>query len=189
MEQIQIIIGGKELTFKVQIEHDADHGAPWENEDGHGPVSDWTTRDKHPGELVLNTDRGSKRYYDFADACRIALRDGWDAAPHNDGSETKRQQAAKAARANFEHLRGWCDDEWRYVGVIVTLLDDDGQETEVSDSLWGIEDSDRDYLEETARLLADELARGLGIRWDYMQKSVPAYFPPASRAAPAHSTN
>lgn len=33
-------------TTRVTIEQDCDHGAPWEECDGHGEVSDWTTRDK-----------------------------------------------------------------------------------------------------------------------------------------------
>lgn len=28
-------------TFLVEILDDSDHGAPWENEDGHGPISDF----------------------------------------------------------------------------------------------------------------------------------------------------
>ena len=164
MQNIQIVIGGKELTFSVKFEHDQDAGAPWENSEGHGTVTGWVSRDKLPGELVLNTDRNSKRFYDFAEACKIALRDGWDAAPHNDGTESKRQQAAKAARADFEYLRQWCANQWEYVGVIVTLLDDEGEETEVSDSLWSVESRD-DYAETVARELADELAHGYGTRW------------------------
>lgn len=59
------------------VVRDDDMGAPWENEDGHGPVSRWTSRPKRPGERVLNVDRGSYRYYDFAEAVKIAKRDGW----------------------------------------------------------------------------------------------------------------
>ncbi len=140
MEKIEITIDGKELTFAVKFEHDADAGAPWGNEEGPGPVSDWERRDKRPGELILNSGHhGAKRFYDFAEACRIALREGWDSAPYNEGQESKRQQAAKAARADYEYLREWCAGQWQYVGVIVTLLDEDGEETEVSDSLWYVE--------------------------------------------------
>lgn len=60
---------------------DEDHGAPWEEEDGHGPVSEWTARAKLPGELVLCEDHGCRRYYDFAAACRIARRDSWGFLP------------------------------------------------------------------------------------------------------------
>jgi hypothetical protein len=175
MERIQLIIGDKELTFSVKFEHDQDAGAPWENSDCHGPVTDWERRDKRPGELVLNSGRSGKRFYDFAEACRIARRDGWDAAPYNDGSETKRQQAAKAALADFEYLRQWCTDQWKYVGVIVTLLDDEGEETEVSESLWCVETRD-DYHHEEARLLAGELACGYGVRWGETEKQTFGYW-------------
>lgn len=69
--------------FTLTIEHDELHCAPWENEDGHGPVSDWTTRAKRPGELILSSARGRHCYYDFAEACRIACRDGWGFLPGN----------------------------------------------------------------------------------------------------------
>lgn len=175
MERIQLIIGGKELTFSVKFERDADSGAPWENSDCHGPVSDWERRDKRPGELVLNSGRGGKRFYDFAEACHIARRDGWDAHPYNDGTETKRQQAAKSAMADYEYLREWCNDQWEYVGVIVTLLDDEGEETEVSESLWGVE-SRGDYHHEQARILADDLAGGYGVRWGEVEKETFGYW-------------
>jgi len=166
MQNIQFNVGGRDLTFAVRFEYDHDQGAPWENSDGHGPVSGWESRDKRPGEMILNTDRGSKRFYDFAEACLIARRDGWDAAPYNDGTETKRQQAAKAALSDFEYLRAWCNDEWRYVGAIVTLLDDDGNETTVSDSLWGLE-TFGDYHQIEAKRMAEEMACALGVSIDW----------------------
>lgn len=167
MEKITINIAGRDYTFAVKTERDEESRTPWEDSDGHGPVSDWTRRDKLPGELILNEDRGMKRFYDFAEACRIARRDGWGARDAVEGM-THRQVAALAARQNFEYLKAWCDDEWHYVGVIVTLLDEDGEETGISDSLWGVEDSDDDYISEVARNLADELARGHGTQWDYV---------------------
>jgi len=70
-------IEGRTYRVRINVQDDTDMGAPWEEHDGHGPVSDWTTREKHPGERLLNSDRGSKRYYDVAEANRIAKRDGW----------------------------------------------------------------------------------------------------------------
>lgn len=67
--------------FVAEIHVDEGHGAPWEEEDGHGPVTDWERRDKRPGELVLADDGRAKLFYDFAEACRIARRDGWGTAP------------------------------------------------------------------------------------------------------------
>lgn len=143
------------LAFLVDIESDQDHSAPWEEEDGHGPVSDWTTRDKRPGEMVLNQTRGAKRFYDFAAAVKQAKAEGWNAAPYYPpGEETKGQRAHKAATADFDRLKAWCDDRWQYVGVIVTCTDLPGQP---SASLWGIESDAGDYLDEVAEELAAEI--------------------------------
>lgn len=149
-------------TFKVRFPHDEDHGAPWEECDGHGPVSDWTRRAKRPGERILIEDRESRRYYDVAEALQIARRDQWNtlSIPAPAGGETPRQQAARAVEADYEYLRRWCRDEWQYVGVVVCLCDDDGnadggEGTEAS--VWGIESDADDYLTETAYELADEI--------------------------------
>ena len=158
------------LAFKVEYERDDSMLAPWKEEDGHGPVSDWERRDKKPGELVLCEDGRSKRFYDFAEACRIARRDGWDTKPYNTGNETPRQQAAKAARADFERMRAWCNAEWDYVGVIVKLLDDDGEETGEEDSIWGIESDDDKYLGEAARELAKYIAENIRKVSDYRRE-------------------
>lgn len=76
-------IEGEAAGFKLiaRVENDAHHRAPWAEEDGHGPVSDWTSRAKAPGERVLNRDGTSYRYYDFAEAVAIAKRDGWGWLP------------------------------------------------------------------------------------------------------------
>ena len=132
---------GKEWT--IEWVYDQDHEAPWLECDGHGPVSDWECRDKRPGELILNEDRGSKRFYDFAEAVKIARRDGWNTAPYN--WDTKGAQAAAAAYADFEYLRAWCNDEWHYCGIVVTL--NDGGD-DISASLWGIESNGTEYHEE-----------------------------------------
>ncbi|MBJ9659035.1 hypothetical protein [Burkholderia gladioli] len=73
----ELTIDGHTYRFRVNVENDDDKGAPWDEEDGHGPVSDWTTRDKRPGEWVISSDHGSKRFYDVAEANRIAKREGW----------------------------------------------------------------------------------------------------------------
>ena len=147
-------------SFKVTMPYDDIGEAPWEREDGHGPVSEWTRRDKRPSELVLRQDGGSYRYYDFAAAVALAKRDGWNAEPYSD-TETHGQRAHKAAMADFSRLRAWCNDQWQYVGVVVDLLDDDGNEIGEQDSLWGVESDSPDYIEETARDCADEILHRL----------------------------
>jgi hypothetical protein len=161
------------LTFQVEFEHDGDTCAPWEDGDGHGIVSDWTSRDKRAGELVLNSAHGSKRYYDYAATCKIALRDGWG---HGDdvAGETKRQKAARATLADFEYLRLWCVDQWSYNTVIVTLLDENGDVTEICDTLCAVE-TYNDYHETVAREMAENLAAECGKTWGATTKSTYAY--------------
>lgn len=142
--------------FRVNFETDLDGGLPWNEEDGHGPVSDWTTRAKSPGEIVLAVDRPHRRYYNFAEAVKIARRDKWDAPPY--GTGTAGEQAVRAVRADFERLRDFCNDYWTYVGVIVTLLDDYGDPMEgASASLWRLESDASEYLTETANELAADI--------------------------------
>lgn len=155
------IEGDDGASYAVSVVRDMHSGAPWDEEDGHGPVTGWETRAKLPGEMVLCSDRHAKRFYDFAEACRIARRDGWDAEPYcTDGTETPRAKAAKAALADFNRLRRWCSEDWYYVGVIVSPLcsccgtPDEGR----SASLWGIESDCGDYLKEVARNLISEVA-------------------------------
>jgi hypothetical protein len=149
------------FRFRINIERDDHSGPPWEDSDGHGPVSEWTTRGKAPGETVLSADGRSKRYYNVAEAIKIAKRDGWDAEPYNTG--TKGERAARAVKRDFEYLKGWCNDEWWYVGVIVTLLPGDGSEfptdteTDYSHALWGIESISDEYLAAEAQEHIDEI--------------------------------
>lgn len=127
---------------------------PWDWDDSQGPVSEWTSRAKLPGEIILCQDRGSKRYYNFAEACRIARRDKWDAKPYNTGQESKRQQAAKAAMADYKRLRAYCEGHWQYVCIGVhaskrgTILG--------SAYLGGVESDAHDYIVQCANELTDK---------------------------------
>lgn len=126
------------IAYKVQWFYDECHDAPWIEHDGHGIVSEWERRSKKPGELVLNSDRGLHRYYDFAASVEKAKAEQWGIS--DPVGKTKNQIAAEAARADYEHLRRWCNDQWHWCGIVVTQLDEDGEETENSSALWGIEE-------------------------------------------------
>jgi hypothetical protein len=143
---------GAGYTAEVQFRYDTDHGAPWEDDDGRGIVSEWTTRDKLPGERVLCTDSHGrdKRFYDWAGTIAKAKADGWDAPPYKTG--TKGETAARAVAADFEYLRSWCADEWCFVGVLVSLRYN-GAEVD-SDACWGYETYDN-YHETAARETAE----------------------------------
>lgn len=158
------------LNFSVEIEPEYSSGAPWEEECGHGPVSDWTTRDKMPGERVLCEDRGSRCYYDVAEATRIAKRDKWGISPERvaawrerTGAEpTRGQIVAAAVESDFQRLRAWCNNEWSYVIVTVTLLDTDGDETWMYECIGGVESDADEHIEELAQGLAEQIAEQVG---------------------------
>jgi hypothetical protein len=146
----------KRYSFTVALEHDADMGPPWEEHDGHGPVSDWRPKEsKRPGERVLFADNhGRARFYDFAEAVKIARRDSWGTT--GDEGMSRGARAAHAAEADFKRMRAWCTDDWTWVGVDVRLLHD-GAEVQ-RNSCWGIE-SDSDYWCEVAAELLSECLR------------------------------
>ena len=136
----------KGRRFRLTI-HSDDLGPPWKEHDGHGVVSDWTTRAKRPGERVLNEDRGSKRYYDI-EATMVIARKDWG---FTDGAA-----AAKAVEADFQRMYGWCNDQWGWVWLKVELIS--GRSKGEFESLGGIESDSEEYISECAYELAEELA-------------------------------
>ena len=143
----------RDVTFEAELHHDDHMAEPWRECDGHGPVSEWTTRDKNPGELVLASDKGFHRYYDFAEAVRIAKRDGWAL---RDFKGTRGQMAEAAARADYERLRAWCNDEWHWCFMLVRHM---GACANCSgyESVGGLESDASDYHKEVALELADNM--------------------------------
>lgn len=146
----------KGFTFVARVELDECMGAPWKEHDGHGPVSDWRRRndygryDKAPGERLLYEDHGSALFYDFAEAIRIAKREGWGSAG-DDGLKAG-EKALRAVERDYDRLRRWCENDWCWVSVLVTL-----KGTDYCASLSGIESDEREYLAVVARELADEV--------------------------------
>lgn len=153
--------------FRATIHADDCGDAPWERDDGHGVVSEWTTREKRPGERLLNADRHSKRFYDVQASIALARRDGWGVSPEtlaemtrvHGRAPTAKEIAAAAVERDFDFLRGWCADDWSYIGVAVQPLDDDGEPFggEFDFALWGIESNADDYIREVAAELASQV--------------------------------
>lgn len=141
------------FTLTATLYRDDSGDAPWENDDGVGEVSDWRdASSKAPGERVLYQDRQRCRFYDFAGTVARARAEGW--GEKRDG-ETAGQRAVAAVEADFKRLRDWCNDDWRYVGVAVTVSRADVQLTGPYDhAVWGIESDAGDYLRDTANDLA-----------------------------------
>lgn len=107
------IITRNARQFRVNIYHDRDHDHPWDNEDGHGPVSDWERRAKRPGELILCGDGRGRlgtddmhRFYDFQAAVRQAREEGWGFLPYpvqTTQDATTKVWSASVHGAKFSH--------------------------------------------------------------------------------------
>lgn len=146
-------------TYRVEFIADYDTGAPWEEHDGHGIVSDWENRDKKPGEVVIASDRGAKRFYDIAATTRIAKRDKWGVSDADTSKITPAQITALAVRRDMERMRDWCNDVWHWCGVSVFPLTEDGYELRSkTESLWGIESDAGEYFDEVISELIAQIS-------------------------------
>lgn len=149
-DKVRCEVDGFTLTASLQIDYG--HGAPWEIDEGHGTVSGWTSRPKLPGELVLIEDHGFRLFYDFQEAVKIARREKWCVS----GTESlpAGERANIAATADYRRLLGWCENEWTYVGIVVTASR--GGVELAKASLWGIESDAESYILEAANELIPE---------------------------------
>lgn len=149
-------------TALVTVHYDETMGEPWKEHDGHGPVSDWTARNKRAGERILARDGRSFRYYDVEAATKQARAEGWGCGGEN-GREhthlTKRTATACAVYSDFRRLEAWCNDDWYWIYVQVQLRDAQGERVGDPATCGGIE-SDSDYWKEIAVQLIDEAADG-----------------------------
>lgn len=140
----------------VELPYDECMGEPWKEHDGYGDVSEWTNRDKRPGERILCTDHGSRRYYDFAGAIAKAKKEGWglaekelaELAARLGRKPTNGEVIEQAVERDFDRLKGWCDNDWHWVSVHTTLFDAD--DNEIADEWCGGVEDDTDYWQEIA---------------------------------------
>jgi hypothetical protein len=148
----------KGITFQVETMRAEGHGAPWEEDDGRGIVTDWLYYPDDPNLRKLGNEGrdGNARYFDVAATRAKAKADGWGLSDEDRAKLPKRATKAQILDAivegEYRFLNGWCSDEWEYIGVIVSLPG-----TGIDASLWGIESNAGDYLQEVARELADQI--------------------------------
>lgn len=144
----------KGVDFVGYVEPDNDGEAPWDMEDGHGPVRVMTHRldgRKRPGERVIHQDGHTVWLYDWQKACAIARADGWNAEPFDAPNQIER-----AVTADFNYLQRWLQGEWHYVGVCVRRATDSPKDR-YNHALWGIESGDRKTITEVMDELADQI--------------------------------
>lgn len=156
-------------TFRLTTEPDTEAGLPWEEAGSHGHVSEWrhSYNPKAPGEVVLCQDHtGAYRAYNMRDAIAKAQQERWGYGGKSveewlAAGLTIRQVATKAAEDDYRRLSDWCDDTWEYTGVCVELLDDDGEGTGETDTLWGVESDDTLHIADVATECADNILANL----------------------------
>lgn len=157
----------KGFTIKIEWHYDCVMGPPWEEHDGHGDVSEWTTRDKRAGELVLCSERSQKRFYDFAGTIKKARAEGWGIGDEENAKLearygrklTIREVTKESVMSDFRNMKAWCENDWHWCGYIVSVP---GLEDDIY-SLWSIESNDTDYhvgeaLEVAQQAIDKELA-------------------------------
>lgn len=125
--------------FIARLYYDEDHGAPWDESDGHGPVSDWVSgryhftghAPKRPGQRPIgDSDHGARRFYDWQEATAIAKRDGWGLAPDDLAAlekrlgrkPTRKQIIREAVQRDYDYLDRWARDLWHWCGVSVAPM-------------------------------------------------------------------
>ena len=158
----ETISSDKGNKFKIELAYDYIVDKPWEEDVRYGRVSEWTTRDKRPGEVLLCIDGRSRLYYDMQKAVKLARRE-WVS---KDSENTLGQNAVKAAQADFEHLRAWCDGKWWYAILRVVMLDDEGEELDgYDDYLGSVEDGYGRKFAGSVMECAQELAQQIETRY------------------------
>jgi hypothetical protein len=144
-------------------------GAPWVEDEGHGIVSDWVTRDKHPGEWILSEDSASKQFYDYAKTMKKARKEGWGLSQDRISALTaklgrtpsKGEIVADSVRSDFEYLKSWCDNDWHW--TVLTVTGPDGE----YDCLGGLTDKEED--ESCVDECAQDVAARLHDAWQDKQ--------------------
>lgn len=113
-------------------------------------------------ELTCGRRSHDRLWYDVLRTLQLAEAEGWGMDPawhaeHPDATPAEIRMAA--VEKDFAYLSGWYNDDWYYVGVVVTLLDADGCEQE-DVSCWRFESTDTEGQNEYVRDAVEELLKG-----------------------------
>jgi len=119
-------------------------------------------------ELTCGCPSYDRLWYDVLRTLQKAEAEGWgmDAAWHAEHpGATPAEIRMAAVEKDFAYLQGWYDDDWCYVGVVVTLLDaeEDGDDAEIDEtSCWRFESTDTEGQNEYVRDAVEELLSSNG---------------------------
>lgn len=152
------------LKYRARFYADHDMRAPHEEHDGHGVtislpcnVRDLLDSDEGLDDLdddtvmrlplfrELYSERGSYTYYDVLESISKAIT-AWGCSP---------EDAPAQVDKDFEYLRGWYHNEWHWMSISLTKLDEDGNETTDCTSLGGFESMLIDDKQELSSVLCN----------------------------------
>jgi len=161
---------GNNIQISIDTIQDICFGFPWKESDGHGIVSDWVSRSKYSSERLLSQSRQSYCYYDVAATMAIAKRDGWgmsqdfinELAKTLGRLPTRGQTLAAAVEYDFEYLRKWCNNEWYYMILSISIneVNDDGEIVrEIDTSSVGGYESEGEYWKTEALSTANHMIK------------------------------
>jgi len=140
-------------TYNVRWYHDYDMGPPQEEGDGYGVTErmDWNPTDEEQLEqhiadyepeleeetrlrlmrVLSRADWGrSGLYYDVLSSLHKARTDGWGAGAEwkaANPNATKEAELMYVVNKDFDHLKGWYDDDWHWLTCSVAPIDEDGE--------------------------------------------------------------
>ena len=137
------------LAYHVEYWQDLDLPPPQEWGDCHGVVhrsicrvdDDYIADMQESGDLpedllmrlpafrLLYAERGDYLYYDVIASATRAATD-WGCKP---------EDVADVVDNDFEYLRGWYENDWSWMGITLTKLDDDGNPTDDYVTVGGYE--------------------------------------------------
>lgn len=154
------------LKYRAKFYADYDMQSPHEEHDGHGVVEHLNRsvedilgdedinlsddlRMRLPLFRELYYERGSYTYYDVIGSINRAVSE-WGCKP---------EDAQAAVDQDFEYLRGWYQNEWHWMYITLTKLDEDGKATEDCTSCGGYESMLLDGEQELSSVLC-------GMAWE-----------------------
>lgn len=148
------------LKYRAKFYSDIDMESPDKEHDCHGVtyalqpsvedilediLEDDDLRMRLPLFRELYYERGTYTYYDVIGSIN-KLVTVWGVAP---------EIAAEEADRDYEYLRGWYQNEWHWIYITLTKLDEDGEETSDYRSIGGFESMLIDDEAQLSSVLAD----------------------------------
>jgi hypothetical protein len=142
--------------YHVELYYDHDMGPPQDEGDGYGVTErlDWNPTDEEQLEQHLcdyepeieeetrlrlmrqlsSENWGSSAlYYDVLSSLHKAREEGWGAGAEwkaANPNATKEEELMYVVNKDFDHLKGWYDDDWHWVTVSVAPLNEDDEPDE-----------------------------------------------------------